>query len=443
MKTSRFLVLCSLLSALSLTSCGGSSRTDQSVDLEAARAWLEERSGSSSTLLGAASCNLTVTPAPFDEPINMPVFQGNQNWMEQMSSTIGDRQLRNVALPGSHDSGTYMIDGHSALTAELAAGKDADAKYLMKWWDDLTPAYKVLPVTSALASWARAQRHITIAQLMSGVRYLDLRVIPNADGSKFHITHSLQSEDFDHVIADVSYFISTHPKEIIILNFQHLFSRSGEDGGMSAEDAEALLYKITYWMGYKMLDRGVTSSPSTPTISELWSLDRQVVVLFDSNVFNRLSDDSKRVVWDKTDLTQYWGQTTTWWGDTGTYNYLNSVIANANSQKSISVLQAQMTPTPALIAERATMELLIGAYGSFYTCMKAHGTPKDVADIKDVLDKLTASAEKHTRSLKAEAQDSNPQLQTWVLANKPRHIVLADFVGDYPDLIQAIIDSNK
>ena len=39
-------------------------------------------------------------------------------WMQSTLNTIGDRQLRSIAMPGSHDAGMSVIEGKTGFVTE-------------------------------------------------------------------------------------------------------------------------------------------------------------------------------------------------------------------------------------------------------------------------------------------------------------------------------------
>ena len=451
MKSVRWVPICTLTLTLVISACSGGSAPVAPVDPKVALTDVlkmidEDAANSPPPLLGAASRCSSIVPIldPFDDVSYMPQSDANQDWMAQRAALIGDRQLRELALPGSHDSGTYPIDGSSFIPAEIAAGNADAADYLLSF-NVLRSDFKDFPassITAALAKWARAQRHIMDVQLKAGVRYFDLRVIPSQTGLDFYTTHGLQGAKLGSLLKELRAFLKLHPKEIVVLNFQHLFSRTGKDGGMSADDLQTMYSLVTAYLDPKLVDRSLGPDPFAIALNDLWSNNRQVVVLFDDATVARLSDTMKRNVWSAKSATQYWGNTTSWWGDTGTLSYLNSAVGRVGTE--FSVLQGQMTPTQEIILKRSGLAIVKGMFAALIACYSTYSddfSKSVVTSSQKILDSINEH-DLETMSLKEEAQDSNPQLTQWIQQHKPRNVVIADFIADYPDLIQAIIDSN-
>lgn len=106
---------------------------------------------------------------------------------EWMAKIPDETPLRQVAIPGSHDAGTYG----------------------MVWL-------------------GRTQNYSVGTQLSFGARYFDIRV--NKTDSGYPIYHSvINGVEFGEVLADIKEFIKAHPSEVLILDFQHFKGGSRED----------------------------------------------------------------------------------------------------------------------------------------------------------------------------------------------------------------------
>lgn len=398
---------------------------------------------------GLGKC-LNVVPGPpiFDIAV-LPSSTDCYNWMSKLPPAATVRELGDLALPGSHDSGTYPINGLSPLTTEFGNGNNYYDGLLLAA-DAIKPLFPpAFPVMGSLTNWSRAQRHTIGAQLTSGVRYFDLRMIPDPSGQFFFATHMFAGAEIDVILADLIAFTTLNPSEIIILDFQHLFSRSGEDNGMSGTDAEALVTRLMLAFGNKLVTADATANPKTMKLSDLWSAGLQVVAIFDPAARSRMTTFAQSKVWsgDKNAgvITRYWPQTTTWFGTDGIQQFLDTSIVEANKHpNNFIVFQGQMTPNPpaSFIKKRVILSLTRGVVKAQLDCLKAtSGIAADLlSSVTKHLDHLTAI--NVALSLQEEARATNPELRLWVENNRPRHIVIADFIADYPDLIKTIIDTN-
>ncbi|KAL9647347.1 hypothetical protein ABK040_011712 [Willaertia magna] len=120
------------------------------------------------------------------------------HWMRDQYELIKDKKLKDIAMPGTHDSATCDINSSS----ELGEGQS---------WMSLPG------VSSFVYKLAKTQDLTIKEQLMIGVRYFDLRII--AHRTDFYTTHGLISTRLKTILRDIKEFMDTHPYEVIILEF--------------------------------------------------------------------------------------------------------------------------------------------------------------------------------------------------------------------------------
>jgi len=123
---------------------------------------------------------------------------GANNWMHELHDVIGDRQLRHVVMPGSHDAGMSMIG------------------------DSLKEGWNALGTSSN----SQNQDLNIYDQLRVGSRYFDLRVA-SAYGGPFFAAHvndeksktpvGATGEKLDDIIAGINKFMAESPGEVVIL----------------------------------------------------------------------------------------------------------------------------------------------------------------------------------------------------------------------------------
>lgn len=122
----------------------------------------------------------------------------SHDWMSQDSRVIQDKRLAEIAIPGTHDSGTAGIGGDTGHTV------------------------------------AATQQKSIPDQLEDGIRYFDLRADEYsgkscADGSDFYVFHGdgalrYLSYRFNDVLRGIKNFLDdpSHSKEIIIIDMQQI-----------------------------------------------------------------------------------------------------------------------------------------------------------------------------------------------------------------------------
>ena len=183
-----------------------------------------------------------------------------QTWMNDMSEQLSALPLNGVALPGTHDTGTYGISSNS--------GFSPDKPSLQPFGSQSTIDREVQEVT---AGWAVTQGLTIKQQLMAGIRYLDLRICTGQSGDDtVYICHAMYSITVDAVIDQVGDFVSANPKEVVILDFNHFY-------GLSENQMKLTAAKLVANFGGKIVP-GTT--PVTTTLGEIWSAGQQVIIFF-------------------------------------------------------------------------------------------------------------------------------------------------------------------
>ncbi|MBP7868199.1 MAG: hypothetical protein KA419_19895 [Acidobacteria bacterium] len=161
-----------------------------------------------------------------------PAMLSGPSWMYDSRSVIGNRQLTDIAIPGTHDSGTYGITGTSAV-ANDGKGVSKVISWIdnveSHWYYRILDEFGVLLAVKAAATditswWAKVQRRNFSTQLADGIRYFDLRV--EQSGQNYYCVHSLHGANLQDLISGIQAFYanpaSSH--EILLLDFQHTFA---------------------------------------------------------------------------------------------------------------------------------------------------------------------------------------------------------------------------
>lgn len=140
------------------------------------------------------------------------------SWMADSLALIGDKSLKQIAMPASHDAGM-------GLTQDCRlGGRDSNT---------------------------RTQVNTLLGQLQAGCRYFDIRpVIYDAAMYTGHYTLNdtvgalgCNGQSMADVLADVSTYLQTG-KDLVILKFSHYFNRDSS-GGFSEQDMKNLLGQVT------------------------------------------------------------------------------------------------------------------------------------------------------------------------------------------------------
>ncbi len=122
------------------------------------------------------------------------------NWMGRLYQDHPDTRLRDIIIPGTHDSATYNIYKNSPFPAGTSK------------------LFKLAKKT--VANMSKTQNKDIYWQLLRGVRYLDLRVTDYQN--ELYIVHGMISVDLETVLKDIRKFRKEYPREIIFIDFQKM-----------------------------------------------------------------------------------------------------------------------------------------------------------------------------------------------------------------------------
>ena len=146
------------------------------------------------------------------------------DWMRAAYQRAKSTSLGEMLIPGTHDSGSSLIDTDPPCTPQVIAGISAV----------FAQAAQVNPCGAA--DEARAQEENLGDQLRGGVRYLDIRVgvpanqvidsprppAPDPLSVPLVLHHNYVSQSLTKGLRQVLKYTAAHPAEQVILDFQHL-----------------------------------------------------------------------------------------------------------------------------------------------------------------------------------------------------------------------------
>ncbi|MEZ5185450.1 MAG: hypothetical protein R2720_06870 [Candidatus Nanopelagicales bacterium] len=220
----------------------------------------------------------------------LAVVPPTPDWMGQLYAQRPDTKLTQIVIPGTHDSGAFKIDvaGKCKLTA-IAGANPAEVGVAKK-----NPC--------AAGRLAKAQSDRFISQLNGGIRYLDMRLGVPVDkvvskkkaGKKLtkktaakvpiYLQHTFISQRFTKALNDIVGFANSHPREQVILDFQHidLTGKKKKDRYYkTAIDKILRTYKVG---GHTVCSRSWSKSKfpdvTQATLGQAWAANRNLVVLY-------------------------------------------------------------------------------------------------------------------------------------------------------------------
>jgi len=141
----------------------------------------------------------------------------NVGWMSKLSPQAKQLPLSHLSIPGSHDSCT------SSLVPGSIPGVDQP-----KIIRDLAARFPRL-AKFFLSKWSFTQHCDVLTQLNIGIRYMDIRCVANQQDGEIRVIHCLIGDTIQQILLQVKQFIEQNPGEVVILDFQHLYSFTCED----------------------------------------------------------------------------------------------------------------------------------------------------------------------------------------------------------------------
>ena len=151
--------------------------------------------------------------------------------MSDSLSIIGTKSLKEITLPGTHDSGAYHLS-HARMP-----GID-DAMWLSF---DAVALKQHIPASTVAISWGQCQSQIISHQLLGGIRYFDLRVGWDSATAQWVAFHYVIGASFDSLLQEFSRFLKEHSGELLVLEMTHFVSYPGPE---QLQDLKNSVYRV-------------------------------------------------------------------------------------------------------------------------------------------------------------------------------------------------------
>jgi hypothetical protein len=124
-------------------------------------------------------------------------------------------------------------------------------------------------VAPVFTPFARAQDRTITQMLDDGIRYLDLRLCGSSDGV-IRICHSLYGATAQDIIDQVNTWTAAHPKEVVIMQF-------GRFTDVSQADEDTLAQTVINTFGSRLVP---PQDPGELTLQSLWQQHENVIVSY-------------------------------------------------------------------------------------------------------------------------------------------------------------------
>lgn len=197
------------------------------------------------------------------------------SWITRNYEQLKNKPLNRLVLPGTHDSGTFNLNGtwNRGVNDPFAPDTD-DLKRGLSFLGD------------GYDKWAKAQERTIYQQLQDGIRYIDVRVCVDKSGN-LKTCHGLYGISLTELINDVVKFANEYPREPILLDFNHFYDwdekiRNGKEndagyGGIRQSKLDELAGMIERTIGPRLAPNSL--SP-TSTLAQLVATGRPIIVLW-------------------------------------------------------------------------------------------------------------------------------------------------------------------
>lgn len=127
------------------------------------------------------------------------------SWMGQLFEQLKDKSLNQIAIPGSHNAGTYALSSrYSTDTSGSKYSKIDKLGVLRKF----------------IKGWSVCQNSSIADQLNLGIRYFDIRLCVPRSGPVC-VCHCLEGPPLREILDQVERFLMKNPLELVILEFKH------------------------------------------------------------------------------------------------------------------------------------------------------------------------------------------------------------------------------
>ena len=263
-------------------------------------------------------------------PVSHLAEDNYSNWMGNL---INEKQLcplKDLAIPGSHDSGTFFLD----QTAELGPDEPPMIHNLASVFGKLAK--------NVVYNWSVTQTLNIYEQLMAGIRYLDLRVAFRAQNKEFRIVHGLYGCEIEEVMQDIKLFVTEHPKEIVIMDFNHFYNMEDEAHHRLADSLLGMFGEIL---------RNPGKDGANVTLQELWANEEKVIIFYQNSDVVK----SYPCFWSSNLICSPWANTA---DRKVLLEFLNEKCTRSNMPKDgFHVAQAIVTPQTSTLLQNMTSTL--------------------------------------------------------------------------------------
>jgi len=187
----------------------------------------------------------------------------SSSWMLDNKNVLYNRNLYEISLPGTHDSGSYNITGNKFIDIPLEYQVLINlAKYLG------------IPIDKLVKGWTQTQLVNITQQLNLGIRYLDLRICFYND--TWYIHHNfIIGLPLITILKQIEEFLIINQGEIVIIELSHIYNETDKNIEILNKTINDNLSTFTY----------KNKIYKNETIGELIGLGQRLIIVTSSYIF--------------------------------------------------------------------------------------------------------------------------------------------------------------
>ncbi|OQV24420.1 putative PI-PLC X domain-containing protein 3 [Hypsibius exemplaris] len=207
------------------------------------------------------------------------------DWMGELPSWMQSYPLSTIAIPGSHDSGTFSLDPNGPFAPDQPK--------------TLATILATFPCIARpiVYRWSVTQSLHYDDQLASGIRYFDLRVSSGPEVNQYSVVHGLYGLEIMSCLQCIRDYSTKHPSEVFILDINHFYD-------MQVSDHNALIRMIVSELGDLLVP--AQASLESITLAGLWQTKGRVICIYQNSIAHFFA----KFVWCSAAITSPWPNVT-------------------------------------------------------------------------------------------------------------------------------------
>lgn len=252
-------------------------------------------------------------------------------WMENLPNEKQLCPLSQLTIPGSHNSAAFWLD----TSLEIVPNQPK----LIQTLASLNFLGKT--TKSVVNNWSVTQSCDINEQLCYGIRYFDFRIAFRKESDDFRFVHGLYGHPVEIVLEDLKSFLLQNPKEIVLLDFNHLYSMEIE---------EHLRLSTLLMASFGNMLHSPREDKSIASLQELWLDGEQVLIFYPNSSILEM-------------FPSFFGSETIcspWPNTDNEEKLLEHILGHGSASKArgqFLVTQAVLTPQPATVIRNINSSL--------------------------------------------------------------------------------------